>query len=125
MPSRCATTAAVFGIELSVLQVATMTRSMSAGDRPLPASALPAAATAMSPTVSSGPAYRRLTMPTRLRIHSSLVSIRAARSSLVTTLPGWYPPSDMIRAPAAGGNGVNDVMHLPCHLGGNDPPQTP
>ncbi len=88
MPSRDATIADVFGIETSVLQVATMTRSMSAGDRPLPASALPPATTAMSATVSSGPANRRLMMPTRLRIHSSLVSTRAERSSLVTTLAG-------------------------------------
>ena len=89
MPSRCATTAEAFGIDASVLQVATMTRSMSPGDRPLAASALPPATTAMSVTLSSGPAYLRLTMPTRLRIHSSLVSTRAAISSLVTTLPGW------------------------------------
>ena len=88
MPSRCATTAETFGISASVLQVATMTRSMSPGDRPLPASALAPASTAMSVTLSSGPANRRLTMPTRLRIHSSFVSILAARSSLVTTLPG-------------------------------------
>ena len=89
MPSRYATTAEVFGIDDSALQVATMTRLMSAGDRPLPASALPPATTAMSVTLSSGPAKRRLTMPTRLRIHSSLVSTRAARSSLVTTFAGW------------------------------------
>jgi hypothetical protein len=89
MPSRCATTADTFGIDASVLHVATMTRSMSPGDRPLAASALPPATNAMSVTVSSGPANLRLTMPTRLRIHSSLVSTRAARSSLVTTLPGW------------------------------------
>ena len=66
-----------------------MTRSTSAAASPLAASALPPAATAMSTTVSSGPANRRLAMPTRLRIHSSLVSIRAARSSLVTTFAGW------------------------------------
>src|SRR5262249_11288864 len=68
------------------------------------------ATTAMSAPLSSGLAYRRLMMPTRLRIHSSLVSTRAARSSLVTTLAGWYPPNDMIRAPAAGGNEVKAVM---------------
>ena len=45
---------------------------------------------------------RRLATPTRLRIHASLVSKTAARSSLVTTLPGWYPPNERIRAPAAG-----------------------
>ena len=88
MPSRCATTAEMFGIDASALQVATMTRSMSPGDRPPPASALAPASKAMSVTLSSAPANRRLTMPTRLRIHSSLVSTRVARSSLVTTLPG-------------------------------------
>src|SRR5215472_473511 len=92
MPSRLATTAAVLGIITSGVQVATITRSMSAGDRPLPASALPAAATAMSATVSSGPAILLLAIPTRLRIHSSLVSTVAASSSLVTILAGWYPP---------------------------------
>ena len=89
MPSLRATVAAVFGICASGVQVATITRSMSSGDRPLAASALPPAATAMSATVSSGPAIRRLAMPTRLRIHSSVVSTVAASSSLVTTLAGW------------------------------------
>ena len=89
MPSRRATTAAVFGIITSGVQVATITRSMSAADSPLPASALPAAATAMSATVSSGAASRLLAMPTRLRIHSSLVSTVSASSSLVTTRAGW------------------------------------
>src|SRR5579859_7456971 len=131
MPSRYATTAETFGIGASALQVATMTRSMSAGDRPLPASALPPATNAMSGTLSSGPANRRLTMPTRLRIHSSLVSTRAARSSLVTTLPGWYPPNDRTRAPGAGGYGVAenggtaDVMRPPFLPGGPIPPDPP
>ena len=56
------------------VQVATMTRSMSSAATPLAASALPPAATAMSTTVSSGSAKRRSAMPTRVRIHSSLVS---------------------------------------------------
>jgi hypothetical protein len=43
----------------------------------------------MSATVSSGPAILRLAIPTRLRIHSSLVSTVAASSSLVTTRAGW------------------------------------
>ncbi len=102
MPSRAATVAETFGMSDSVLQVATMTRSMSDKGTPLPATALPAAATAMSATVSSGPAIRRLATPTRLRIHASSVSMTVARSSLVTTLPGWYPPNERIRAPAAG-----------------------
>mgnify|MGYP003693786663 CR=1 FL=1 len=57
------------------VQVATMTRSMSAGDRPLrrPAPCRPLRRPCR-PRLSSGPANRRLAMPTRLRIHSSLVS---------------------------------------------------
>src|SRR6266700_4948657 len=99
MPSRVATVAAVLGIGASGVQVATMTRPMSSGARPLAASAFPPAATAMSARLSSGPAIRRLTIPTRLRIHSSLVSTLAVRSSLVTTLAGWYPPNARMRAP--------------------------
>ncbi len=87
MPRRRATVADTLGIGASGVQVATITRSMSSGDRPLAASALPPAMTAMSARVSSS-AIRRLAMPTRLRIHSSLVSTVAARSSLVTTLAG-------------------------------------
>ena len=89
MPSRVATLAATFGIGTSGVQVATITRSMSLAARPLAASAFPPAAAAMSATVSSGPAIRLLAMPTRLRIHSSVVSTETARSSLVTTLAGW------------------------------------
>ena len=89
MPSLRATVAAVFGIGASGVQVATMIRSMSSEDRPLAARALPPALTAMSATVSSGPAIRRLAMPTRLRIHSSLVSTIVASSSLVRTRAGW------------------------------------
>jgi hypothetical protein len=89
IPSRAATSPAALGIGVGIVQVATITRSMSVGASPLPASAFPPAATAMSGTVSSGLATRRLEIPTRLRIHSSLVSIRAARSALVTTFAGW------------------------------------
>ncbi len=89
MPSLVATVAAVLGIGASGVQVATITRSTSAGDRPLAATALPPAAVAMSARLSSGPAILRLAMPTRLRIHSSLVSIVVASSSLVSTLAGW------------------------------------
>ena len=70
-------------------QVATATRSMSAAVRPDPASALAAAALAMSATVSSGAAIRRVLMPTRSWIHSSLVSTICARSLLVSTREGW------------------------------------
>jgi hypothetical protein len=76
------------GIGASAVQVATITRSMSAAERPLAASALPPAAVAMSARLSSGPAMRLLTIPTRLRTQASVVSTVAARSSLVTTLAG-------------------------------------
>ena len=89
MPSLVATVAAMLGIGASAVQVATITRSMSAAGRPLAASALPPAAAAMSARLSSGPAIRLLAIPTRLRIHSSLVSMLTASSSLVTTLAGW------------------------------------
>src|SRR5450631_1196909 len=114
MPSRVATVAAVLGIGASVVHVATISRSMSAGDRPLPASAFPPAATAMSASVSSGPAIRRLAMPTRLRIHSSLVSTCWAISSLVTTRVGWYPPNDRIRAPAIASVTRIYMVPFPC-----------
>ena len=89
MPSLVATVAATLGMDVSAVQVATITRSMSAADRPLAASALPPAALAMSARLSSGPAIRLLAIPTRLRIHSSVVSTVAASSSLVSTRAGW------------------------------------
>ena len=88
MPSFAATRAATFGLRSTDVQVATATRSMSAAVRPEPASALPAAAAAMSATVSLS-AMRRVAMPTRSRIHWSLVSTIWARSSLVSTRAGW------------------------------------
>ena len=77
-----------------------MTRSTSDGASPEAASAFAPAASAMSATVSSSRATRRDWMPTRDLIHSSLVSTIFARSSLVTTLAGWYPPKARIFAPA-------------------------
>lgn len=89
MPSRWATRLAALGIWVSSVQVATITRSMSLAESPLAARALPPACTARSTSDSSGPATRRSTMPTRLRIHSSLVSMVLARCSFVITLAGW------------------------------------
>ena len=57
------------------------------------------ASAAMSTSCVSLSAIRRLSMPTRERIHSSLVSTRAASSSLVTTRSGWKLPSPSSRAP--------------------------
>ena len=73
----------------TAVEVATTTRSMASGPSPAAASALAAACPASSSTGSSGPAMCRVRMPTRLVIHSSLVSTRPARSSLVRTLAGW------------------------------------
>lgn len=89
MPSRDATRAAMFGERSTAVEVATRTRSMSAGASPAAASAFAAACAASSSTGSSGPAMWRVRMPTRDLIHSSLVSTRAARSSLVRTFAGW------------------------------------
>ena len=88
MPSLAATRVATFGHRSIDEQVATMTRSMSAAVSPELARAFSAAKVAMSATVSTS-AIRRLAMPTRSRIHSSLVSTMPARSSLVTTRAGW------------------------------------
>ncbi len=89
MPRRAATRAAVFGERSIAVEVATTTMSTSAGVSPADASALAAAWPASSSTGSSGPAIRRDRMPTRLLIHSSLVSTMAVRSSLVRTRAGW------------------------------------
>src|SRR5438105_11756211 len=63
MPSLAATRVATFGQRSTDEQVATVTRSISAAERPELASALPAAAAAMSATDSVS-AMRRVTMPT-------------------------------------------------------------
>lgn len=89
MPSLAATRAAMLGERSIAVDVATRTRSMSSGVSPAFARALPAAWKASSSTGSSGPAMWRVLMPTRDRIHSSLVSTMAARSSLVITFAGW------------------------------------
>jgi hypothetical protein len=88
MPSRPATRLATLGQRSAEEQVATTTMSMSPAVRPALASAFAAAATAMSATVSPS-AIRRSAMPTRSRIHSSLVSTILASSSLVSAREGW------------------------------------
>ena len=76
-----------------------MTAPISAGSSPESFSARAPASAAMSTSCVSLSAMRRLSMPTRERIHSSLVSTRAASSSLVTTRSGWKLPSPSSRAP--------------------------
>ena len=78
----------MFGTGLGGVQVATMTASMSPGASPASATAARPACAEMSTSVSSGAHMWRLTMPTRSRIHWSLVSIVRASSSLVTTRSG-------------------------------------
>ena len=65
---------ATFGERCSAVVLATTTRSMVAASTPPLARACSAACSAMSGTDSSGPARRRVTIPVRVRIHSSLVS---------------------------------------------------
>nr|BFE75598.1 hypothetical protein GCM10020092_088990 [Actinoplanes digitatis] len=88
MPSRAATREATFGQRSIDEQVATTTMSMSAAVSPELARAFSAAKVAMSATDSAS-ATRRSAMPTRSRIHASLVWTISARSSLVITREGW------------------------------------
>lgn len=88
MPRRAATRADMLGERSMAVEVATRTMSMSEGCSPAVARALAAACAARSSTGSSGPPTCRVLMPTRLVIHSSLVSTMTARSSLVRTLAG-------------------------------------
>ncbi|OLT01928.1 hypothetical protein BJF90_29915 [Pseudonocardia sp. CNS-004] len=98
MPIRSAVCAAAFGMGVGMVQVATITVSMSVGAIPASFTARDPASVAMSTSSVPSSAMRRLSMPTRSRIHWSLVSIRWARSSLVTTFSGWLLPSPSSRA---------------------------
>ena len=80
MPIRSAVCAAAFGIGLGIVQVATMTVSISVGASPASFTARAPASMAMS--TSSGALPRRCAgsaMPTRSRIHWSLVSMRCGQ----------------------------------------------
>ncbi len=88
VPSRWATSAAADGVCNGWVTVASMTQPTWSASMPALASALPAAATDMSTTDSSGAAKRRVTMPDRSRIHSSVESMRSQISSLVTMRAG-------------------------------------
>jgi hypothetical protein len=89
MPSWRATRAAMLGLRSVAVQVATTTRSTASATMPAWRRAAAAASAAIRSRGSSGPAIRRSRMPTRLRIHSSLVSTIVARSWLVSTFAGW------------------------------------
>ena len=69
-----------------------MIRSMSSGFSPASSIAARAAAVPMVEVSSPLPAIRRSLMPVRVAIQSSVVSTTLARSSLVNTRSGRYPP---------------------------------
>ena len=86
-------------MKLGIVQVATITVSISLGASPASFTARAPASEAMSTSDVPSSAMRRLWMPTRSRIHWSLVSMRSDRSSLVTTLSGCALPRPVSRAP--------------------------
>ena len=90
---------ATFGERCSAVVLATTMRSMVAASTPPLARACSAAWSAMSGTDSSSPARRRVTIPVRVRIHSSLVSTIVASSSLATTRAGWKWPTAIVCEP--------------------------
>ena len=79
MPSRAATWAAVLGLRSIAVQVATTTRSIETASKPLVASGLLGRAGGQVGHASRRAAMWRVRIPTRLRIHSSLVSTSAAQ----------------------------------------------
>src|SRR5665647_773814 len=87
-PIRSATIGAAPGVWYGWVTVATMTVLICEAVRPADRSASFAAADAMSTTVSSGAAKRRVMMPERSRIHWSEESMCSQISSLVTTRSG-------------------------------------
>lgn len=77
----------------SGVEVAQITRSISAGESPASSRAAIAARVPSTEVVSSARAMWRWRMPVRWTIHSSEVSIpRSARSVFVTTVSGRYAP---------------------------------
>ena len=63
------------------------------------------------------PPTRRSWMPVRSRIHSSLVSIIPARSSLVRTLGGSAVPQPVMTAPATPGGMAGSQLDLSQAMG--------
>lgn len=89
-PRRAATSGAVAGHRWSGVDVATIT--MSTESTPAFSRARRPAATARSLVEVPGSTWCRAPIPVRDRIHSSVVSSVAARSSFVTTRRGRAPP---------------------------------
>src|SRR5689334_11262618 len=83
---------------------------MSSGPTPAAAIAFFAAAAPRSDVVSPSAAMWRFLMPVRAVIHSSVVSTIFARSSLVSTFAGRYPPTPRM-------TDANSVTSTPLLLG--------
>lgn len=91
-PSALCSAQAVLGMRLSGVIVATMQTPMSSARTPERESAMRAASMASCVCVSPSHTCRRR-MPVRETIHASDVSMRAARSSFVTTCAGAQCPA--------------------------------
>src|SRR6266567_193853 len=96
-PSLACRMHALDGKIMSGVVVATTMRSSSDAEIPAAASACREAASARSLVSSPAAAIRRSQMPVLDRTHSSLVSIRRARSALVSTCAGRYDPVPAMR----------------------------
>jgi len=96
MPSSAWMVTAVAGKVWSGVEVARMMRSMSSGASPASSSAARAARAPMDEVSSPSAAIRRSLMPVRSVIHRSDVSTSLARSLLVTTRSGRYPPHPLM-----------------------------
>ena len=88
VPSSWAMAVATAGVWRRWLTVATTTQSIWLASRPARSSAIRDASTDIIWTDSSGPAQRRVLMPERCWIHSSLESIASTTSALGTRRTG-------------------------------------
>src|ERR1700722_211698 len=97
-PSLFCTTHAVDGNNMSGVTVPTMINSISVGASPRCARAFFAASTAKSLVATPLSTIWRSRIPTRLMIHSLLVSTIFSRSALVSRRGGTYVPRALIFA---------------------------
>ena len=95
-PSLSAMSEAVLGQRLSLVRLPSRIRSSSRGSRSAAARARSADTIAMSE--NSQWQIRRSLIPVRLVIHSSVVSMKVARSSLLSTAGGTHLPQPVISA---------------------------
>jgi hypothetical protein len=87
-PILCWMRATVLGKNMSGVTVQQTMASSSSASMPRRSRAIRRARTPMSEEAIPGSTHRRVRMPVRVKIHSSLVSTILARSSLVTTRSG-------------------------------------